>query len=63
MAAQPFGFRERHAEFAHDVVGHRDVDAAEGRVRRVVQRVVEVEQPDAVERGRCLLFVQARSSR
>ena len=43
--AQPVRFGAFDAQRPFDVVGHAPVDRIEDRVRRVVQRVVEVEQP------------------
>jgi hypothetical protein len=43
--AQFVGITARQREFAHHVRRHAVVDAGKGRVRGVVQRVVEVEQP------------------
>ena len=49
--AQAVRLVARHLELAFDIVGHAPVDRAEDRVRCVVQRVVEVEEPDGSAAG------------
>lgn len=41
--AQPVGFVHIHAQPVDDVLRHPAIDRGENRVRRVVQRVVEIE--------------------
>jgi len=43
---QGIGLRARQAQVLFDVIGHRAVEPPEDRMPRIVQGVVEVEQPD-----------------